>query len=225
MKLFALPLPPLRRSFGGLAARIAKPAHRPGLAALLLTAGVLLANDASAQFGGMGGGGMGGMGGMGGGRSGRGMGSRNPEPLDNARETRGQPSALRADLWSYEQLDYRLNLLQVDLNLTQAEPIAAWLIFAAKVRDYGADQARDRAKSLQLLSPGSTQPSALEHVRQAVDTTRNALSALEDVEAATAALYLKLSPDQRALADSRIPTIVAPRPSRIADGWSAPPGR
>jgi hypothetical protein len=187
-----------------------------------MSAGILLTNDALAQFGGMGGVGMGG---MGGGRNGRGMGSRNPEPSESARETRGQPAAVRADLWSYEQLDYRLNLLQVDLNLTQAEPIAAWLNFAAKVRDHGADQARDRAKSLQLLSPGSMQPSALVHVRQAVDTARNALSALEDVEAATAALYLTLSPDQRALADSRIPTIVAPRASRITDGWSAPPGR
>ena len=197
----------------------------PGITALLLSAGIFLTDDALAQFGGMGGGGMGGMGGMGGGRSGRGMGSRTPELSDGAREARGQPSASRADLWSYEQLDYRLNLLQVDLNLTQAEPIAAWLNFAAKVRDHGADQARDRAKSLQLLSPGSMQPSALVHVRQAVDTARNALSALEDVEAATAALYLTLSPDQRALADSRIPTIVAPRASRITDGWSAPPGR
>ena len=186
----------------------------PLIVAILLSVGVLLANDACAQFGG-----MGGMGGMGGSRGGRGMGGRGAEPADSSRENRGQPSALRAEPWGYEQLDYRLNLLQVDLNLTQAEPIAAWLNFAAKVRDYGADQARDRARSLQAAMPGATQLSALQHVRQAVDSARNGLSALEEIEAATDALYRTLSSDQRALADSRIPTIVAPRASRMPDGF------
>ena len=132
---------------------------------------------------------------------------------------------MRAEPWGYEQLDYRLNLLQVDLNLTQAEPIAAWLNFAAKVRDYGADQARDRAKSLQAGAPGTTQLLGLQHVRQVVDGARNALGALEEVEAATEALYLTLSADQRALADSRIPTIVAPRASRMPDSWGPNPAR
>ena len=180
----------------------------PLIVAILLGVGVLLANDACAQFGG-----------MGGSRGGRGMGGRGAEPADSSRENRGQPSALREEPWGYEQLDYRLNLLQVDLNLTQAEPIAAWLNFAAKVRDYGADQARDRARSLQAAMPGATQLSALQHVRQAVDSARNGLSALEEIEAATDALFRTLSSDQRALADSRIPTIVAPRASRMPDGF------
>jgi len=46
-----------------------------------------------------------------------------------------------------------------------------------------------------------------------VDSARNRLAALEEVETAAKALYQALNPTQRALADMRIPTIIAPRPA------------
>ena len=87
-----------------------------------------------------------------------------------------------------------------------------WQDFQKKVRLYAADVARQRAARTAPVSLAAAQPGAQRHLAQAVDDARNRLAALEDVEAAARALLQVLGDDQRALADTRIPTIVAPRP-------------
>ena len=111
---------------------------------------------------------------------------------------------------SYEQIEYRLVLLEESLKLAP-EQKNDWQNFAEKARAYAADIARERAQN--AAPPVSVlQPTALQHVSRAVDATRNHLTALEDVESATKTLFQSLNPTQKAIADMRIPTIVAPRP-------------
>ena len=111
---------------------------------------------------------------------------------------------------SYEQIEYRLVLLEESLKLAP-EQKNGWQNFAEKARAYAADIARERAQNAAPLV-SILQATALQHVSRAVDATRNHLTALEEVEFATKTLFQSLNPTQKAIADMRIPTIVAPRP-------------
>ena len=107
-----------------------------------------------------------------------------------------------ADSNIVELVEFRLNLLEEDLRL-KANQQKSWDPYAERVRALAADIARERTPS-QSIAP----PTAMQQVNRAVDIARNRLTALEDIGAATQALYDGLSPEQKMLADSRFPTII-----------------
>lgn len=113
------------------------------------------------------------------------------------------------DAESYEQIDYRLSMLETDLKLTPAQ-VPAWQAFAESVRNYATDLARERGRNPRHAGDATSPPSGLQHISQAVDAARNKMTALELIEASAKALYQGFSPDQKLLADSRIPSFVAP---------------
>jgi len=167
------------------------------------TALVLSVPDADAQVGG----GLGG-GGFGGGVGGRTRGNRNTNADsggDHKTNTEKGPSI--PEQISYEQINDRLTQIQEDLKL-EPNQIVAWLAFASKVRAFAADVARERS----YASASSFQAVGLQYIGQTLDSARNRLTALEDVEFAVKPLYLVLKPEQKSLLDIRIPTVLAPRP-------------
>jgi hypothetical protein len=176
-----------------------------------ITCGALLVADAAAQFGG----GLGG--GMGSSRAGRG--GRTGDAATGARESRNERPLPAPDPSSYEQIDYRLSLLQEDLKLSAAQ-YATWQGFTEKVRAYAMDLARERQRATAAPATSAAQPLGLQAVGQAVDAARNRLTALEDVEMSAKALYPLLNPDQKTLVDMRLPAIVAGR----AGGLPPTPG-
>ncbi len=162
---------------------------------LLGVAFLLGSSVASAQFGGSGGG------------------SRHRSNSTDRDRSDTQKSA-RSELpveATYEQIEYRLTLLEESLKLAPEQKLD-WQNFAIKARAYAADMAREHAQNAVPTTLSAMQPSALQHVGHAADMARNHLTALEEVEAATKALFQGLNPTQKAIADMRIPTIVAPRP-------------
>ncbi len=175
---------------------------------ILVAAGTttLLVPDALAQVGG----GFGGS--MGGGMGGRSHGGRNTNgDTSGESKTNAEKRPEIPDPNGFEQISYRLSLIQEELKLEPGQ-LGAWLSFASKVRSYAADLAREKSN----VSANAFQAIGLQHIEQALDTARNRLTALEDIESSTKSLYFALKPEQKILLDKRIPTIVAPR--------SAPPG-
>lgn len=160
---------------------------------LLATLGAM--TDAAAQFGGN--------------RRGTTGSDRSIRDTGQQRETR--PAQDSTDSLTYEVVEYRLTIFAEALHLTP-EQQPPWQEFQKKVRQYAADVARQRAARTAPVSLSTAQPGAQKHLAQVVDDARNRLAALEDVEAAANALMLALTPEQRATADVRIPTIVLPRP-------------
>jgi hypothetical protein len=170
--------------------------HRLILPIAVLVAIALSAADACAQSG---------MGGMGGGRGGRNGGTNTQGNTQGGSSV--QPMT-PADPSSYGQIDYRLTLLQDELGL-KPEQIGLWQSFAGKVRSFADDMARERERSM-TASSNLTQ-NGLGYIGQAVDTARNHLAGLEDVESSAKALYLALTPEQKRMVDTRLATIVLPR--------------
>ena len=167
--------------------------------AVLFTAAVLISN-ASAQSGG--GGSI-----FGGGRSG---GGRGGDAQGGGRASRNERPVTPPDSHSYEQIEYRLSLLQEDLKLRN-EQNDVWQSFANKTRSYLGDLARERALAMQTTYANMEQMNGLKHIGQTVDAAQNRLTALQDVESSAKALYETLTAEQKTLADMRIPTIIAPR--------------
>jgi hypothetical protein len=66
---------------------------------------------------------------------------------------------------------------------------------------------------MQASYANTTQTNALQHIGQSVDAAQNRLTALQDVESSAKVLYQTLTPEQKNLADMRIPTIIAPHPT------------
>lgn len=158
------------------------------VAALAAAATLLVMADAMAQFGGIPGGGMGGRRGA---RMGAGM------------EKGGPSGAARGPQESVTNLiDYRLALLQEDLNLARGQE-SGWLAYEERVKALAADITRERARA-----QNAAVSSAVDQVNHATDTARNRLAAWEDIASATKALYDILSPQQKLLADQRFPSIV-----------------
>jgi hypothetical protein len=154
---------------------------------------------------------------------GRSHGNRNGsgDQFGNDRKANPEKSQEIADFNSYEQITDRLSLIQQDMKLEPGQ-LGIWLTFASKVRAYATDLARE--KSRYTASASAFQALGLQHIAQSVDTARNHLTALEEVESAAKALYPTLKPDQKVLLDMRIPSIVAPRailPPPV--GMSSPP--
>ena len=163
----------------------------------------IVSTDCLAQFGG----------GMGGGRSGH----RDRGGYQDRRDSR--PAQEQPQ--SYEQMEYRLSLLEEDLHLQPAQR-ASWDVFAEKVRAYAGDlvRARTRARSPQM--GGSGTGSGIKHIERAADTARNRATALDDVAAAAKSLYAILTSEQQILADARIATIVEPLPRGVPGTESVP---
>ena len=190
--------------------------HRTVVIAAVLISAFLMISDAAAQFGGsggiFGGGRSGGKGGRGGDSHGGGIGSRNERQVTPP------------DANSYEQIEYRLSLLQEDLKL-QADQTGSWQSFAAKTLAYAGDLAREHVREAQMSYANTAQTSGLHHIGLSIDAAQNRLTALQDVESSAKALYQTLTLEQRILADMRIPTIIAPRPtaSRVSNAGSSLP--
>lgn len=166
------------------------------LAAVLFTG--LLVSDAQAQ--------MGGMGGMGGGRRGGSMRGGDSPPGE------GRPAPRPPDANSAMQVEIHLSQLQTALKL-RPDQSAPWQAFAGRVRALTEDIARERGLSMDLRPGADAGPlTGMKHISRAVDTARNRLTALEEVEAAAGALYKTLTPEQKAIADVRVPEVVMPRP-------------
>ena len=174
----------------------------------ILFSATLVISDAEAQSGGIGGI-------FGGGRSGRS--SRGSDGQGSNRESRNERTVAMPDSNSYELIEYRLSLFQEDLKL-KPEQNDAWQSFANKTRAYAGDLARERAKAMRTATGAATPAGALQHIAEAVDAAQNRVTALQDVESSAKVLYQTLTPEQKVLADMRIPTIVAPRPASPAGG-------
>lgn len=176
------------------------------LAAFVFISSFLLVPDVYAQFGG--GGGMGG--GMGGGGRPPGDRGKGCEPGERANAGKG-PMGGQPGPMSREQLQYQLQALQTDLRLTP-EQAAFWQPFAERVLALDADLTRQRSRSISAseLEQKGQAADSIKQVARAVDTARNHLTALEDIEASSRALYQSLQPDQKTMANARLGAFLAP---------------
>ena len=178
------------------------------LAAFVFISSFLLVPDVYAQFGG----GMPG-GGMGGGRGGahasgdRGKGCDTGERPDAGKGPMGNPPAPM----NHEQLLYQLDALQADLRLAP-EQAAQWQPFAERVLALEADLTRQRSRGVSAseLEQKGQAVDGIRQVARAVDTARNRLTALEDIEASSRALYQTLQTDQKTMANARLGAFLAP---------------
>jgi hypothetical protein len=168
----------------------------PAVTALVFA---LVATESCAQFGGMGG--------MGGRSRG---GGRDQGYSQDYRNYRPAPQ----DSDSYEQTEFRLQLLEEDLHLQSAQQ-PAWEAFAGRVRAYAGDLARARARAMTPLSGGEAGANGVQHIEQAAESARNRATALDDIAGAAKTLYAGLKPEQKMLADVRIATIIAPPPRAV----------
>lgn len=172
------------------------------LAAFVFIASFLWVPDVYAQFGGGMGGGMGGRGGSHQGERGKGCGEKPDTPQSPMGQ---QPQAM-----SHEQLEYRLGTLQVDLHLT-TEQTALWQAFADRVLAFEGDLTRQRSRATPVNASALGAPgSAIKPIATAVDQARNRLTALEDIEAASRAMYQILQADQKTMADVRMAEFLTP---------------
>ncbi len=157
------------------------------LAALVLALFTLAAADSRAQFG----------------NRGKMEGAR-PGNRDQGQSVRPQ----QPDYDAYEQIDYRLSLLEEDLRLLPRQRVP-WDAFAGKVRAFASDVARARTRAIAVSASAGA---GIRYIEHATDAARNRVTALEDIAIAAKALYASLDPGQISLADMRMPTIVAPQP-------------
>ena len=166
------------------------------LAGIVILVFALGTTTSFAQFGGWGGK-------SGGARSG----NRNQGNTQESRNIR--PPQQEND--TYEQMEYRLQLLEEDLHLLPDQR-NSWDSFAGKVRAYAGDLARARARAMTSPSGATAGISGVQHIEQAADAARNRATALDEIAAAATTLYAVLKPEQKMLADLRIASFVAPQP-------------
>lgn len=180
------------------------------LAVFALIASFALVPDVYAQYGGgmPGGGGMGGAGMGGGPRHGeRGKGREGPEKTN---QDKSQTGAHQEPMGS-EQLAYHLSILQVDLQLTP-EQGPLWKAFVDQLVTLASDMARQRSRlhSASAVATEGLETHSVKRIAMAVDIARNRLTALEDVEASSRALYQSLRDDQKTLANTRMGVVLGP---------------
>jgi hypothetical protein len=179
------------------------------LAAFVFISSLLLVPDVYAQFGG-GGGGMGG--GMGGGRGGPRSGERSKGCDSGEKPEAGKgPMGQAPDMMGREQLEYKLSALQVDLHLSP-EQTALWLPYADQVLALESDLTRQRARGVSASAIQGMGPAGagVRQIASAVDSARNHLTALENIEATSRALYKSLQPEQTTMADVRSAEFLMP---------------
>ncbi|HSD55268.1 MAG TPA: Spy/CpxP family protein refolding chaperone [Burkholderiales bacterium] len=101
------------------------------------------------------------------------------------------------------QLEVTLNEFHEDLKLTPAQE-PAWESYADKVRALAGDVAKEQAQR-----GAASTLSVLQRIERTTDIARNRFTALEDIAQAAKALYSSLTPEQQAVSDPRLATIVA----------------
>lgn len=123
---------------------------------------------------------------------------------------------------SYQLTEHNLMLLEVELHLTPPQQ-GSWQSFAQKVLAYANDLSRERAR---IGIPGTegTALTGLQFIDQTTDGERGRLAELEDIKGAADTLYAVFSADQKKIADTRIATIIAPRPRVSAIGGGSVSG-
>jgi LTXXQ motif family protein len=169
--------------------------RKRSIAIPLALAGFLFAVEAAAQLGGgFPGGGMGG--GTGSGRS-RGGASRERPQQQQTQATSPETGA--------NMLEQTIEELRIDLKLLPTQ-VPAWEAYVGKARLLAGDITRDKA-----LVTATTQVSALKLIDRSVDGARNRLAALEEIADAAKAFYALLTPEQQALADPRLASLVPAR--------------
>lgn len=166
------------------------------LAAFVFISSFLLVPDVYAQFGG-----------------GRPPGDRGKgcEPGERANVGKGPMGGQQPVPMSREQLQYQLQALQTDLRLAP-EQATLWQPFAEQVLALEADLTRQRSRSISAseMEQKGQAADSIKQVARAVDTARNHLAALEDIEASSRALYQSLQSDQQTMANARLGVFLAP---------------
>ena len=99
-----------------------------------------------------------------------------------------------------EQIDFRLNTLQENLNL-RSDQFNAWAAYADKVKALTADITRERSRAY-------ANNNALQQIDGITSSTRNRLTALEDIATSAKVLYATLAPEQKPIADARLATTI-----------------
>ena len=96
-------------------------------------------------------------------------------------------------------LEVTLHEFHEDLKLRpEQEPL--WQTYADGVRALASDVARERRQVMQLA--------VLQRIDRVVDVARDRLTAVEDIALAAKALYAKLTPEQREVADPRLANLI-----------------
>ena len=179
---------------------------KPSIAALttcLVLSSALVVPDVYAQFGGGGGGGGRG------GRGGSGEHSKNAGCESGEKPAADKGMVGRQAPMSREQLEYHLGTLKVDLRLT-SEQSTAWQTFSDQIQALQADMERQHNRSASAVALNTSTTGGIKPIANAVDVTRNRLTALENIEAAGAALYQTLHADQKTIADLRMAAFMTP---------------
>ena len=141
------------------------------------------------------------------GRPAEGRGGRGGERVRPPANRAAKPAA--PDFDSYDQIEYRLMLLEDDLNVRSDQSVL-WQAFADKVRAYASDLARERERMNAARSAVSPALSGIQQLERMQDAAQNHALAIEDIVVAARALYATLSEQQKRIADFRIATILAP---------------
>jgi hypothetical protein len=116
-------------------------------------------------------------------------------------------------------VEFRLALLQEDLKLTR-EQERSWLNYEERTKALAADISREQTRARSAMSM-----SAMQQVSHEVDTARDRLTAWEEIASAAKALYGSLTPEQRMLANARMPSVIsALTPGRTAGSVTRPEG-
>ena len=159
---------------------------------LILVSACIYAVDVQAQFGGNG---------ISGGRRSGGY--------DRSSNSSGyKESVLPITFNSFDQLLARLQSLKTDLNLTPQQE-GTWTQFEDKVTSYIEDLIRQKLKEQpSSIETIDGQPSGVAYLSLLVDKQRNKYTSLEDIELNAKKLNEILSPSQKIILNSRLPTIV-----------------
>ena len=92
------------------------------------------------------------------------------------------------------------------------EQTALWQTYATHVLALESDLSRQRARGVSASATMGSGPAGagVRQIASAVDSARNRLAALEDIETASRALYKVLQPEQTTMADVRSAEYLTP---------------
>jgi len=113
---------------------------------------------------------------------------------------RGSKGGDKGGREAVSSLEVTLHEFYEDLKLKpEQEPL--WQTYADGVRALASDVARERRQVTQLA--------VLQRIDRVVDVARDRLTAVEDIALAAKALYAKLTPEQREVADPRLANLIS----------------
>jgi len=130
------------------------------------------------------------------------FGGRSP---DGGRERGGESRrAHAAEQPRIDLFEATIHELREDLKLSPAQR-PAWDAYESRVRALAADLKRARAAHAKESERQETAPQRIDRL---VDIARDRLAALEDIADAANALYAGFTPEQKAIADARLASVV-----------------